>query len=109
MESIVVPIYKKGDKTDCNNYRGISLLSTSYKMLLNILLPRLNPYVDETVGYRQCGFPRNRSSTNQIFCIHQILAEEWEYNETVHQLFIDLEKAWSSARREVKCNILIEF
>jgi hypothetical protein len=37
-ESIVVAIYKKGDKTDSSNYFGISLLSTSYRMLLNILL-----------------------------------------------------------------------
>jgi hypothetical protein len=92
-ESIIVPIYKKGDKTDCSNYRGISLLSTSYKILSNILLARLTVYVDEIIGDHQCGFRCNQSTTDQIFCIRQILEKKWEYNGTVHQLFIDFSKA----------------
>jgi hypothetical protein len=36
-ESIIAPIHKRGDKTDCNNYCGISMLSISYKMLLRVL------------------------------------------------------------------------
>jgi hypothetical protein len=44
---------KKGVKTDCNNYRGISLLSTSCTILSNILLSRLGPYIDEIIGDHQ--------------------------------------------------------
>jgi len=36
----------KGDKSDCNNHSGISLLPTCYKVLSNILLTRLSVYVD---------------------------------------------------------------
>jgi hypothetical protein len=49
-KSVIVPIHKKGDKIDCTNYRGISLLSTSYKILSNILPSRLSPYIDEIIG-----------------------------------------------------------
>jgi hypothetical protein len=38
-----------------------------------------------------------------------MLEKKWEYNETVHQLFIDIKKAYDSVRREVLYNILIEF
>jgi len=92
-ESIIVPIHKKGDKTDCNNYRGISLLPTTYKILSNILLSRLTPYAKEINGDHQCGFRRNRSTIDHIFCIRQILEKKWEYNEEVHQIFIDFKKA----------------
>ena len=111
-ESIIVPIYKKWDKTDCNNYRGVSLLlllPTTYKLLPNILLSRLIPYTEEVNGDYQCGFRRNKSTTNHIFCIRKILEKKWEYNEAVHQFFIDFKKAYDSVRREILYNILIEF
>jgi hypothetical protein len=75
-ESIIVPIHKKGDKTDCNNYRGISLLPTTYKILSNILLSRLIPYAEEIMGDQQGGFRRNRSTTDHIICIRQILEKK---------------------------------
>jgi sorting nexin-29 len=106
---IIVPILKKGDKIDYNNYRGISLLSTSYKILSNILLSRLSPYVDEIIVDHQCGFRRNRSTIDQIFCIRQILEKKWEYNKTVHQVLIEFKKVKDSVRRGVLFNILIEF
>jgi hypothetical protein len=43
------------------------------KMLSNILHSRLSPYVDEIIGDRQCGFFHNGSTTDQIFCIRQML------------------------------------
>jgi hypothetical protein len=76
-ESIVFPVYRKGDKTGCSNYHGISLLSTTYKILSNILLSRLTRYAEEISGDHQCGFRHNRSTTDHVFCIHQILEKKW--------------------------------
>jgi hypothetical protein len=67
----------------------MSLPSTSYKILLNILPSRLGPYIHEIIGDHQCGFQHNRSTTDQKFYIRYILEKKWEYTETVHQLFID--------------------
>ena len=108
-ESIIVPIYKKDDKTDCSNYKGISLLPTTYKISSYILLSRLTPYAEEIIGDHQRGFRCSRSTTDHIFCICQIFWKKWEYNEAVRQLFIDFKKAYDSIRREVLYNILIEF
>jgi hypothetical protein len=63
----------------------------------------------EIIEDHQCGFWRNRSTSDQIVYIQQILGKKWEYNGTVHQLFIDFKKAYDSVRREVLYNILIEF
>jgi hypothetical protein len=80
-------------------------MPTSHKIVSNILLFRLIPYADEIIGDHQCGFRHNRSTTDQIFYICQILEKKWENNGTVHHLFIDFKKVM----REVLYNILIEF
>jgi len=65
-ESIIVPIYKKGDKTDCSNFRGMSLLPTTYKILPNILLSRLTPYAEEITGDHPFGFRCSRSTKKAV-------------------------------------------
>jgi hypothetical protein len=74
----------------------------------NLPRSKLNPYINEIIGDYQCGFRRNRSSIDHIFCILQLL-QKWECNETVHQLFIHFKKAYDLVMREVLYNILIEF
>ena len=39
--------------------------------------------------------------TDHMFCIRQILEKKWEYNEAVHQPFVDFKKAYDLVRREV--------
>jgi hypothetical protein len=107
-ESVFVPVRKKRMAKLTNDYRGISLLSTSYKILSNILLSKLSPYIYEIIGVISVSFEENRSATDQIYCIRQILEKIWKCNETVHQLFIDFKKAHDSVKKEVLYNILIE-
>ena len=61
------------------------------------------------IGDHQCGFRRNRSPIDHIFCIRQMLGKKFECNVEVHQLFIDFKKAYDSVRREVLYKIILEF
>jgi hypothetical protein len=107
-ESIIVPIHKNVDKTDCNNYRDISFISTAYNILSKFLLAKLTPYVCEIILDHLCWFRRNRSSTDQIFYIRQGTRDKLQYDGLLHQLFVDFKKAYDSVKREVLYNILLE-
>jgi hypothetical protein len=75
-ESIIVLIYRNSDISDCSNYRGISVLPATYKILSDILASSLSPYVDDIIGDVHCGFRRNKSTIDQIFCICQIVEKK---------------------------------
>ena len=108
-KAIIVPIHKKGDKKDCNNYRGISLLPAAYKIFSAFLASRLNIYAEKLIGEYQTGFRRNRSTSDQIFSIRQIQEKCWEYNIELHELFVDFMKAYDSIFRKELIKILYEF
>jgi hypothetical protein len=69
---------------------------------------RIHTHTHKIVGDHQRGFDVTDRLLNR-FLVCQILEKEWGHNETVHQLFLDLMKAYDSVRREVLYNIFIEF
>jgi hypothetical protein len=69
----VINIHIKGGKSNCENYRGITLLPTAYKLVVNIIKNRLNEYLEEELVEEQCGFRKGRSYTDAIFTAQQIM------------------------------------
>ncbi|XP_078723208.1 xaa-Pro aminopeptidase 3 isoform X2 [Lampetra fluviatilis] len=88
-----VCVHEKGGRTDCNNYRGISLLSVPGKVLARIIQPRLARHAEERLAEPQCGFRKGRSCTNAIFSVRLLQQRCREFQQDLHLCFIDLVKA----------------
>lgn len=96
---IICPLYKKGDPMICGSYRGITLLTSTYKLFSKILYLRLLPYVENVLGSYQCGFRQGKSTIDQIFTLRQILEKTKEFKIETHHLFIDFSSAYDSIKR----------
>ena len=89
-DASIVTIYKNGDRTDCGNKIGISLLSIAGKIFARILLNRLSinitPYV---VPETQCGFRGNRSTVDIIFCLWHLQEKCIKQDQPLYMVFGD--------------------
>ncbi|BFY97740.1 hypothetical protein BsWGS_00780 [Bradybaena similaris] len=103
---IIIKLTKKGDLTDCNNWRGITLLSIPSKMFCSMLLERLKKSVDEILREEQAGFRPHRSCTDQIFTLRTIIEESAELRSPLVINFIDFQKAFDSVHRPSLWKIL---
>jgi hypothetical protein len=102
----VIPFFKKGDKTICKNYRGISLLDIALKILEIILLFRISPYRETHCRENQAGFRPGRGCVDQIFTLRQILETRHDFRQTTVVCFVDFKAAFDSVFREGLWSIL---
>ena len=105
-EGYLVKLPKKGDLSNCANYRGITLLSTPGKIFYRIILDRMKDVVDPQLRDEQAGFRRDRSCIDQIATLRIILEQSLEWNSALYVNFIDYEKAFDSVDRETLWKIL---
>lgn len=97
---LISPIYKKGEKNDTRNYRGVTLMDTAYKIYANILNERLNKEVEEKLEERQFGFREERGTIDAIFILNYVVNRELEKKKgKVFAFFADLKAAFDKVNR----------
>lgn len=103
MVGMIVPIYKsKGDTSDVNNYRGITLLSCLGKLFTSILNERLSIYSDtiNIINEAQAGFRQGYSTLDHIFLLKCVIdVFKWR-KKKLFCLFVDYKKAFDLVHRD---------
>ena len=93
-QTLIITLPKKGNLQLCQNYRTISLISHPSKVMLKIILNRLQPQAEEIIAEEQAGFRAGRSTTKQIFHL-RILGEKYlQHQQNLYHVFIDFKKAF---------------
>ncbi len=106
-KAIIVPLYKgKGKREDCNNYRGISLLSVPEKIYGRILNERMMKITDKSVGDEQGGFRKGRECVDKIFALEILVEKYQEKDRKLFAAFMNLEKAYDRVDRKGLWDIL---
>ena len=98
----IVPIYKKGDKNNSNNYRGITLLSNFGKLFTSILTHRVDKWSEDNnfLSDSQFGFRKGLSTVDAVFVLHNLIQSFINNKMRLPCAFIDLKKAFDSVYRK---------
>ena len=92
----VIPIFKKGEKSDVNNYRPVSLLSCVNKIMEKIVFKHVYNYIRDNnlISSHQSGFKPGDSTVNQLSFLYHTFCEALDKKKEVHIVFCDISKAF---------------
>ena len=107
--SAIVPIFKKGDRKQCTNYKEILLLSFPGKVYAKYFERKCREIVESKLKDGQCGFCPGRSTTDRIFNLKQTFQKSWKNNKDLFACFIDLEKAYDRVPRDKLWKVLRKY
>ena len=79
---------KKGNATECSNYRTIALISHASKVMLKILHARLQRYIKCEIPDVQAGFRQGRGTRDHIANIRWIIKKAREFQKSIYFYFI---------------------
>ena len=89
MRAIIAPLYKgKGDRRECKNYRGISLLSIPGKVYGRILIEKVHSLTEGLIGEEQCGFRSGNGCVDQVFVMKQMSEKFVDKNKCLYVAYI---------------------
>ena len=98
-DATIIPIPKKGNLSDCNNWRGIALLDVVGKVVARVIQERLQRPAEQELPESQCGFRKGSSCSDMIFTVRQLMEKATEHRAKQFLLFVDLKKAYDSVPR----------
>ena len=105
-DGYLINLPKKGDLSNCSNYRGITLLSVPGKVFNRIILERMKGEMDPWLRHLKAGFRPNRSCVDHISTLRIIVEQSLEWNSPLYINFVDYEKAFDSINRDTLWKLL---
>jgi hypothetical protein len=101
-EGVICPIFKKGEKNRAENYRGITLLNTGYKLYASVLSERMKREIEEkgVLPDSQAGFRKGRGTMDNVYILgHLIRNELRKKGGRMCVLFVDFRAAFDKVDR----------
>ena len=102
----IIKLPKKGDLSNCQNWRRIQLLSLPSKVLARIILERIKTAIDANLCDEQAGFRFGRSYTDQIVTLRIIIEQSIEWQSPLYINFVNFKKAFDMVDRNTLWKVL---